>query len=346
MPHSADFDQSAPPTKGHITSLAIAGAAIGALALFSHLTARRIEAQIPADGQFIDAGGTRLHYRDVGTARPGARAIVMIHGLGGQMRNFSYALLGRLEGHRVILVDRPGSGYSSPIAASRANVRAQAGVMAAFIDALGLDRAPLVVGHSLGGAIALALALDHPGHVGGLTLLAPLTQPVVVLPDVFKRVAAVSAPLRRALSWTLATPVGMLTRDAALRSVFAPEAVAPDFGTRGGGRLAVRPGNFHAASGDMLAANNDMADMAKRYGEVKVPVGILYARGDRVLDPEAHGVRTARDVPGFDLELIDGGHMFPVTQPETTARWISERMDAVQQFYSCETKLDELNRLA
>lgn len=316
-------------------AVGVAAAAIGGLALFSHLAAKRIEAQIPADGQFVDVDGLRLHYRDVGQGKPGAPAIVMIHGLGGQMRNFSYALLDQLTGaHRVILVDRPGSGYSAPLPAGRANVRAQAGVIAGFIDALGLagpdsGNPPLVVGHSLGGAVSLALALDHPGKAGALALIAPLTQPVVELPDVFKRTAAITTPLRRALSWTLATPVGLLTRDKALEAVFAPEPVAEDFGTLGGARLTVRPDNFQAASADLLAANNDMADMAARYGELTLPVAILYARGDRVLDAGIHGVRTAR-AHGFDLELVQGGHMIPVTQPGLVARWIEKSVAAMR----------------
>lgn len=134
----------------HAAGLALS--VVAGLALFARLAANRVERRVPADGRFIDIDGRRVHYLERGTGP----AIVMIHGLGGQMRNFGYALLDRLSAdHRVILIDRPGSGYSAPIA--QANIRAQAAHIAAFITAMGLDR-PLVVGHSLGGAIALALA--------------------------------------------------------------------------------------------------------------------------------------------------------------------------------------------
>lgn len=322
-------DQRRSSVPAGAVAVGIAAAALGGLALFSKLTANRIERDIPADGKFITVDGTRLHYRDAGESRPGAPAIVMIHGLGGQMRNFSYALLDELAGeHRVILVDRPGSGYSAPVAASRANVRAQAALIAKFVDAIGLDR-PLVVGHSLGGAVALAMALDHPATVGGLALIAPLAQPVAQLPDAFKGLAVASVPLRRALSWTLATPIGLLTRDKALKSVFAPEPVPEDFGTLGGGRLVLRPGAFQAASGDMMAANNDLAGMAARYGELTMLVGILYGREDRILDPALHGGTTAGQVPGLVLDIIEGGHMIPVTRPAETARWIKSRAAAM-----------------
>ena len=104
------------------------------LAAFSRLAAHRIERRIPADGSFVVIDGVRLHYTDRGHGP----AIVMIHGLGGQMRNFSYALEDLLVAdHRVILVDRPGAGYSA--AAPSAAIPAQATFIAGLIDRLELE---------------------------------------------------------------------------------------------------------------------------------------------------------------------------------------------------------------
>src|SRR4051794_36161522 len=97
-----------------------AAASIARLSIFSRVAARRLERDVPADGLFVTIDGIRLHYTDQGHGP----AIVMIHGLCGQMRNFSYALTDRLVAdHRVILVDRPGSGYSA--AAPSAAIPAQ-----------------------------------------------------------------------------------------------------------------------------------------------------------------------------------------------------------------------------
>nr|WP_281244353.1 alpha/beta hydrolase [Sphingomonas rubra] len=250
----------------------------------------------------------------------------MIHGLAGQMRNFSYALLDRLAAdHRVILIDRPGSGYS--VAGEAANVRAQAAQIARFAQTLGLER-PLVVGHSLGGAVALALALDHPAAVGGLALIAPLTQPVDTVPGAFERLAIASPLARKAVAWTLATPAAMLAGQKGAEAAFAPEPVPADFATRGGGALVARPGNFQAAAADLVAANDDLPGMVARYGELRLPVAILYGREDRVLDPELHGRRLAEALPAAALTLIDGGHMIPVTRPDETADWV--RMQATR----------------
>jgi hypothetical protein len=80
------------------------------LAAYAEFTTRGVEKAIPPRGQFIEIDGCRINYLDVG-AGP---AIVMIHGLGGQMLNFNYGLVDRLaEAFRVIVISRPGAGYST-----------------------------------------------------------------------------------------------------------------------------------------------------------------------------------------------------------------------------------------
>src|SRR6185369_4855368 len=130
---------------------------IAGLVWFTATTARRIEAAIPPRGQFIEIDGQRIHYVDSGSSKP---AVVMIHGLGGNLLHFGYAMADKLSNDfRVILIDRPGSGYSTRSDDAQATLTAQAKTIATLIRQLGLGK-PLVVGHSLGGALSLALALD------------------------------------------------------------------------------------------------------------------------------------------------------------------------------------------
>src|SRR5271156_894713 len=126
-----------------------------ALVLFSAWTARQVEKRVPPRGRFIDVDGARFHYLDEGSGP----ALLLVHGLAGQMLNFTHSLSDRLKrDHRVVVLDRPGSGYSTRPADASAALGPQADTIARFCQALGLER-PLVVGHSMGGAIALALAL-------------------------------------------------------------------------------------------------------------------------------------------------------------------------------------------
>ncbi|HZG08871.1 MAG TPA: alpha/beta hydrolase [Allosphingosinicella sp.] len=300
------------------------GAALlgGGLAVFSGLTARRIEAAVPKDGEVIEAEGHRLHIAQAGDGPP----ILLIHGLAGQMRNFHRDMVDDLvRDYRVIRVDRPGSGYSPRGADASARLPAQAEAMAALIRTLGL-KTPLVVGHSLGGALALTLALDHPELVGGLALIAPLSQAqdIADVPPVFHPLIIRSPALRRAVAWTLATPAGMVRAHKALTEIFAPEPVPADFGTAGGGLLAMRPGGFHASSSDLVALEGDLGPMAARLGSLDLPVAILYGRDDNLLDYRLHGETSAGQIKSGRIELVDGGHMLPFTQPVRSARFVRD----------------------
>lgn len=279
---------------------------------------------MPPDGQFVDVDGARLHYTEQGQGSP----IVMVHGLGGQLRNFSYALADIVaRDHRVILIDRPRSGYSTVPAGVEPGVIEQAAMIARGIAALGLER-PLYVGHSLGGAVGMALALNHPRVVSGLALIAPLTQPQPEPPAVFRGLSAGAATKagRLVLANTLAVPLGTLTAPATLKATFAPEPALEDFATRGGGALALRPGNVAAAMFELGRASDEMAILSPRYGELMLPVSILFAREDHVLSYARDGEITAAQIARCRLELVDGGHMLPVTQPERTAAFIARAL--------------------
>lgn len=311
--------RTATPVKAGVKAGAAAGAGLLAgLAAFSTVSARRAERRAPAEGRFVDVDGARLHYIDIGSGP----AIVMVHGLTGQLRNFTYALTERLVAdHRVIVVDRPGSGYSTYNRAGGRGLDAQALIIGKFIAALGLDR-PVLVGHSLGGAVALALASQDQRALGGLALIAPLTQPLADAPAIFRPLLTPSRVRRAFVANVLAVPIGKLTRKATLAAVFGPDPVPADFGDKGGGVLAARPGAVYAASTEISEGVDDLAEIAANYGTLTLPVGILFGRGDRILSPDLHGRKTAAAIAGADYAVIEGGHMIPLTAPDATASWL------------------------
>jgi pimeloyl-ACP methyl ester carboxylesterase len=299
--------------------LALFGALVAGLMLFSGWTARRVEKALPPLGHFVEIEGCRIQYLEQGSGP----ALLLIHGLSGNMRHFTHSLVERLKDkYRVILVDRPGSGYSTRPRGASATIRAQADTIAHFIDALGIER-PLVVGHSLGGAIALSLALNHPEKVGGLALLAPATHPQPQVPAAFRGLVVGSPLLRWLIGWTLAVPMSIRNRELVLGAVFGPQAVPEDFATRGGGLLGIRPRNVISASKDLMAINEDLETMPARYGSLRLPVGILFGASDRILDIASHGEPAAAKIPGVDFERIEGGgHMVPMTSAERAATFI------------------------
>jgi pimeloyl-ACP methyl ester carboxylesterase len=299
-----------------------------ALAIVTRRMARRVEAAFPPQGRFIDLPGTRLHLREFGDA--GKPALLLIHGLGGQMGHFTYGVAQRLaDEFRVVVIDRPGSGYSERADDGPVRIGAQADTVAALIDALALDR-PVVVGHSLGGAIALALAWQYPGKVRALALIAPLIFLPKEASPAFAALAVTSPGMRRFVGATLAVPATLLRSKAVLDIVFGPEPVPADYPTRGGGLLSLRPSQFVSASADFCAIGEALAPLQTHWAELALPVSVLYGRQDRILDYRANGEELLRQRPATRLELVDGGHMLPLTQPDATAQFVRASARAAQ----------------
>src|SRR5690606_11676526 len=162
---------SVPVTIGSILLWLLAAALAGLLGDFAFVTARvarQAERLVPPPGRFVTIDGHRIHYFDRRQGRP----IVFIHGLGGTQFHFLPLFAALERDFRLVALDRPGSGYSTRVGLTPASPKQHAAFIARFIDELGLER-PLLVGHSLGGAIALAVALDHPDKISGLALIAP-----------------------------------------------------------------------------------------------------------------------------------------------------------------------------
>ncbi|MDB5825771.1 MAG: alpha/beta hydrolase [Herminiimonas sp.] len=301
----------------------LVGVMVAGAAIFTRRVVKRVETGMPPQGQFVEIGDVTFHVREQGEAQ--GPSILLIHGLGGQLQNFTYGVSGILARRfRVVSVDRPGSGYSVRTPSTAANISTQAAALAALVEKLDLGPT-LVVGHSLGGAVALALAIEHPDCVDGIALVAPFTHlSDAEVPTAFRALTIATPLLRMLFAWTLAVPASIAGRRRVLDQVFGPEPVPRDFATRGGGLLGLRPSHFVAASMDLQAIPASMPGIEARYGELVIPISILFGKQDRILEPKENGEDFVTRVPGARLQLVDGGHMLPLTQPEVTARFIEE----------------------
>jgi len=293
-------------------------ALLAGLALFAWSTNRRIDAGFKPTGRFVDVPGASLHLVDRGTGP----AILMVHGLGGQLRHFTYGVEKLLSNNfRVLAVDRPGSGHSIRHDGASASMESQADALIALLDKLGIAQAT-VVGHSLGGAISLMLAARHPHRVKALALVAPLTHTPEGLPAPFRGLDITQPALRKFVAWTFAVPGFIARSPAIMKTLFSPEAHPKDFATRAGGLMSLKPSQFIAASTDLAAIPDSLPVLEASYTHLKLPVSMLYGRGDLVLDPQMHAKAFVDKVPHTQLTLVDGGHMLPVTQAERTAAFI------------------------
>ena len=290
------------------------------LVLFASFSNKKATQYLPPVGQFAQLGRTRLHYLDQGTGP----AIVLIHGLAGNLQNFTYGVSKPLSEHyRVITVDRPGCGYSTRESGADASLEAQADTLVNLLSHLNIDSA-VFVGHSLGGAISLAAAQRHPDKVKALALIAPLTHKPDEPAPVFKPLEIESALLRHFVGWTFAVPASLFRISTTLKIIFGPEKAPADFAIRGGGILALKPQTFITASTDLQSVKWGMPDIEAAYGNMTTPISVLYGREDRILDYKLNGEDLPNRISGAQVTLISGGHMLPVTQAELTTKFIQD----------------------
>lgn len=299
--------------------LVAAAVAVFGLMLATWRIAARAEKLVPACGKFVEIDGNRIHYVEEGEGRP----IVFLHGLGAQLHHFRHTLFGRFgAGYRLIALDRPGSGYSARAGGATGRLPEQAEVVRRFIEVLGLER-PLIVGHSLGGAIALALAIENPMAISGIALLAPLTHLEASVRQRFELLYVPSRLWRRILACTIVIPVSLKYAEPTMKFIFAPQAVPGDYMTAGGGWLGLRPAHFHATSTDFVAVEEDLGRLEQRYGEIAMPAGILFGVDDRVIGIAAHGEPMPAKIRELDFERIEGlGHMPQFAESERVVAFI------------------------
>src|SRR5712671_2807350 len=202
--------------------LAIFTLLLAVLAATTHLGVSRLEAAHPPTGRFVEVQGVRLHVDVLGLARdaPGANPpVVLVHGASGNLEDMRLALGEKLAAsHRVILIDRPGHGWSArPQCDDDASPARQAALVAGALEQLGVHCA-ILIGHSWGGAFATAYALAFPERTAGLVLLSAVTHPWPGDPGWYNKLALLPyiGPL---FVSTCVYPLGLLMVNDVLRSV-------------------------------------------------------------------------------------------------------------------------------
>ncbi len=277
------------------------------LALNARSIVRRAEARWPALGRFVEFGDARLHLREAGDES--APLILLIHGASSNLRELWGPLAEPLSAdHRVIAFDRPGLGYSTRPKRHAQTLATQAKLAARVLEHSGGGPA-LVVGHSLGGAVGLRLALDFPHLVSGLVLIAPASHPYPHDNAWWIKLAA--SPLAGYAFTNLLVPaIGPLMAPAAVASNFWPQSPPPTYADEGGVGLMFRPRAFAANARDVRATKAEFAAQAPRYGDIFAPTVIVTAEKDKIVSPKRNARALAVEMPAAELVIApDSGHM-------------------------------------
>jgi pimeloyl-ACP methyl ester carboxylesterase len=151
------------------------------------MTATQWTAETAGSGQYADVNGISLYYETHGTGEP----LVLLHGGLGSGEMFAPILPTLAEHHQIILVDLQGHGRTADIDRP-IDVRLMADDIAALIDHLGLHK-PDVVGYSLGGGVALQVAIRHPEAVGRLVSASANIRRDAIYPEMLAQQGQVSA---------------------------------------------------------------------------------------------------------------------------------------------------------
>lgn len=268
-----------------------------------------IERRNPPVGAFIDVDGTRIHYVHVpAPANADLPPIVFIHGASANLKDQMLPLRPLLEGRaEMLFFDRPGHGWSG-----RGNgndtPREQARTIAALMDRLGINSA-IIVGHSFGGAVTAALALDHPDRVRGLVFASAATHPWAGGKTSWYYSLTAIPVIGWLFSETIAYPAGTLRMAAATTCVFAPNHAPEDYLARASIELVLRPGAFRANATDVESLYPFATANAERYKSIKAPTVVISGDHDTVVYEELHSLGLKRDIPGAELVWIPNlGH--------------------------------------
>ena len=319
--------------------------AVGLLAitaLINRHLAKKAARDNPPRGRFLEISGVRVHYLERGTGDP----IVFLHGNGSMIADFDASGLIDLaaRSHRVIVFDRPGFGHSSRPRNVVWTPAAQADLIMEALQRLGVSQA-LVLGHSWGASVAVALALQHPTMVRGLILASGYYYPTAR-----GDVIALSAPafplIGDVISHTLAPIVSRLIWPMMMAKIFGPRSVPSKF--KGFPKeMAVRPSQIRASAAESALMIPDALAFQNKYAELKMPVSIIAGNDDRLIDTDCQSGRLHADVTQSSFHRIPGnGHMVHHTATAAVMQAISEAAHAASSRSSRAAKREDAKALS
>ncbi|WP_407654528.1 alpha/beta fold hydrolase [Bradyrhizobium prioriisuperbiae] len=302
---------------------------LAGLALITQVGVIVIQRMYRPPGQMIDVAGGRLHVVDIGPKDGRGPPLVLVHGASSNLEAMRQPLGDLLsKRHRVILIDRPGHGWSTRERLTDSTPAIQAAMIDEALGKLGVARAIFVV-HSWAGALGPAMALDHPSRVAGLVMLAPVTHPwrggVA-----WHHELGVKPLIGELFARTLALPIGLAIMDAGAGSVFLPQTMPPHYARDTATALLLRPSEFLTNAHDLSALKAAVAAQVSRYGEIKVPTVVISGDTDKTVYIDVHSRPFVAAVPNAKLVVLPGvGHMTQNAAPEIVIDAIDAMVDAM-----------------
>ena len=299
------------------------------LALITQAGVIVLQRSYPAQGVRVEVAGATLNVVDIGPRDAPGPPIVLIHGASSNLKAMQQPLGDMLASkHRVLLIDRPGHGWSLRARQEDSTPAVQSRMIEEALEKLGVGPAIFVV-HSWAGALGARMALDYPMRVAGLVMLAPALYPwsggvgwyndVVTTP--------VIGPL---LAYTITLPLGTFLTEPGARNAFLPQTMPENFVRDTATMLLLRPREFLANASDLVTLKAAVKEQSPRYADIKAPTVVIAGDADKTVWPTIHSQPFAAVVPNAKLIMLPGvGHIVQNAAPELVIREIDAMIGAI-----------------
>lgn len=298
--------------------IALIGCAILLAVRIKARTAKAV-AEHPPTGQVLDVNGTPVHVHIEGSGPD----VILIHGAGGNWQDFTFSLISNLKREfRLIAIDRPGHGHTGRISTRAGDVESlneQADLIHAAAQLVGA-KAPLVLGQSYGGAVALAYGLRHPQDTAGLCIVSGVSNPWEGDLDIWYRLTDTWVGHHVLIPVTSAFANDQKANEA-LESIFTPDPVPVGYLQHMGYGLAIRPSQLKTNAMMVNSLLPQIVEQSLHYSDLDLPVEIVHGTADTIVPYNVHAVPLSQQLPNARLTPLEGiGHMpHHADQPSTIA---------------------------
>ena len=240
--------------------------------------------------EMIDAGEWRLRFLKVGEGE--GAPLVLMHGFGGDLNSWMFNHEPLAAGRAVYALDLPGHGGSQK-SVGAGDLATLAGAAVAFLHAAGIGKAHLA-GHSLGGGVALLVALDNPARVASATLISPVgLGPEINIGYIEGFIEAGKRKEMKPVLQQLFADPELVSRDMVMDVLKAK-------------RIDGAVDSLKTIAGAVFAGGSQTLRLSGRLADLAPPVQVIWGTDDRIV-PAAH----ADNLPqGVAVHRLDGaGHM-------------------------------------
>jgi pimeloyl-ACP methyl ester carboxylesterase len=273
----------------------------------------KVEQENPPAGRFIEVDGVQLHYLERGSGIP----VVLLHGNGTMAQEFDVTPLFDLaaDKYRVIVLDRPGYGYSEQPHSKTWSASEQADLLHAALIQMGVER-PVILGHSWGTMVAMSLALQFPDYARSLVLLSGYYYPTPRL-DVMMLSPPAIPVMGDVMRHTVSPFIGRMMWPALIRKFFSPSPIPARWEKEFPVWMTLRPSQIRASATETAMMVPEAMRLCQRYEELRMPVIIMAGESDIHVTTKIHSERLHDQLPNSKLILIPGaGHMIHHVAPE------------------------------